>query len=410
MIGKSGKVKIEISILNNSLLRTNNTFTPYVVALGAMMDSDTNTNISITNGKVTDTGTRSVLLAISAPGLYEYTNINEFKNLNKVTITYTTTDFEINDIYMVASPKILSELDLGIFDKLDSITSSISTLGEKMNELESGTKDLANGTNALLTNSSVFNEKLSTAASSLEKIANGTVKLVDGVDEMLTTLTDAKTMMEDKDIDGSLANLKVLQATNEATITKLTNPQVEAAYELSKMKPTETETEMIARLKKLNPNLTEAKAQELKTVKSTYELKLLLESNNEAVKEMITNLEDLNILLDTLSTKLEEVKAMQGKVTLLNASLNELSTGLNKLSQASTEINKGISNLNNGATKISLGTTQLNEQGIKTLVNYSNRIITYGNKFESIVNLSKSYKGFASTNADNTLFVYKLSK
>lgn len=410
MIGKSGKIKIEISLLNNSLLRTDNTFTPYVVALGAMLDSDTNTDISITNGKVSDTGTRSVLLAISAPGLYEYTNINEFKSLNKVTITYNTTDFEINDIYMVASPKILSELDLGIFDKLDILTSSISTLGEKMDELEAGTKDLANGTSTLLTNSSIFNEKLATASASLEKIANGTIKLVDGVDEMLTTLTDAKTMMEDKDIDGSLANLKVLQAKNEATITKLTNPLVEDAYKVKKMSPTETETEMIARIKKLNPNLTVAEEQELKNVKSTYELKLLLVANNDAVKEMITNLEDLNSLLDTLTTKLEDVKEMQGKVTLLNASLNELSVGLNKLSQASTEINKGISTLNNGATKISLGTTQLNNQGIKTLVNYSNRIITYSEKIENLVNLSKSYKGFASNNADSTLFVYKLSK
>lgn len=410
MIGKSGKIKIEISLLNNSLLRTDNTFTPYVVALGAMMDSDTNTDINITNGKVTDTGTRSVLLAISAPGLYEYTNINEFKSLNKVIITYNTTDFEINDIYMVASPKILSELDLGIFDKLDILTSSISTLGEKMDELEAGTKDLANGTSTLFTNSSIFNEKLATASASLEKIANGTIKLVDGVDEMLTTLTDAKTMMEDKDIDGSLANLKVLQAKNEATITKLTNPLVEDAYKVKKMSPTETETEMIARIKKLNPNLTVAEEQELKNVKSTYELKLLLVANNDAVKEMITNLEDLNSLLDTLTTKLEDVKEMQGKVTLLNASLNELSVGLNKLSQASTEINKGISTLNNGATKISLGTTQLNNQGIKTLVNYSNRIITYSEKIENLVNLSKSYKGFASNNADSTLFVYKLSK
>lgn len=410
MIGKSGKIKIEISLLNNSLLRTDNTFTPYVVALGAMMDSDTNTDINITNGKVTDTGTRSVLLAISAPGLYEYTNINEFKSLNKVTITYNTTDFEINDIYMVASPKILSELDLGIFDKLDILTSSISTLGEKMDELEAGTKDLANGTSTLFTNSSIFNEKLATASASLEKIANGTIKLVDGVDEMLTTLTDAKTMMEDKDIDGSLANLKVLQAKNEATITKLTKPLVEAAYKVKKMSPTETETEMIARIKKLNPNLTVAEEQELKNVKSTYELKVLLVANNDAVKEMITNLEDLNSLLDTLTTKLEDVKEMQGKVTLLNASLNELSVGLNKLSQASTEINKGISTLNNGATKISLGTTQLNNQGIKTLVNYSNRIITYSEKIENLVNLSKSYKGFASNNADSTLFVYKLSK
>lgn len=410
MIGKSGKIKIEISLLNNSLLRTDNTFTPYVVALGAMMDSDTNTDICITNGKVTDTGTRSVLLAISAPGLYEYTNINEFKSLNKVTITYNTTDFEINDIYMVASPKILSELDLGIFDKLDTLTSSISTLGEKMDELEAGTKDLANGTSTLLTNSSVFNEKLATASLSLEKIANGTIKLVDGVDEMLTTLTDAKTMMEDKDIDGSLANLKVLQTKNEATITKLTNPQVEEAYELYKMKPTETETEMLTRIKKLNPNISKEELENLVTVKSTYELKLLLVANNDAVKEMLTNLEDLNSLLDTLTTKLEDVKEMQEKVTLLNASLNELSVGLNKLSQASTEINKGISSLNNGATKISLGTTQLNNQGIKTLVNYSNRIITYSEKVENLVNLSKSYKGFASNNADSTLFVYKLSK
>lgn len=410
MIGKSGKIKIEISLLNNSLLRTDNTFTPYVVALGAMIDSDTNTDISITNGKVTDTGTRSVLLAISAPGLYEYTNINEFKSLNKVIITYNTTDFEINDIYMVASPKILSELDLGIFDKLDILTSSISTLGEKMDELEAGTKDLANGTSKLFTNSSIFNEKLATASASLEKIANGTIKLVDGVDEMLTTLTDAKTMMEDKDIDGSLANLKVLQAKNEATITKLTNPLVEAAYKVKKMSPTETETEMIARIKKLNPNLTVAEEQELKNFKSTYELKLLLVANNDAVKEMITNLEDLNSLLENLTTKLEDVKEMQGKVTLLNASLNELSVGLNKLSQASTEINKGIITLNNGATKISLGTTQLNNQGIKTLVNYSNRIITYSEKIENLVNLSKSYKGFASNNADSTLFVYKLSK
>ena len=67
----------------------------------------------------------------------------------------------------------------------------------------------------------------------------------------LQLLTDAKTMMEDKDIDGSLANLKVLQAKNEATITKLTKPLVEAAYKVKKMSPTETETEMIARIKKL---------------------------------------------------------------------------------------------------------------------------------------------------------------
>lgn len=408
MIGKSGKVKIEISLINNSLLRTNNTFTPYVVAIGSMMDSDTNKNITVTNGKVTDTGTRSMLLAISAPGLYEYTNINEFKNLNKVTITYETTDFDINDIYMVASPKILSELDLEIFDKLDKFSSSIDTLSSSMDALEEGAKKLSDGTSNLLTNTTVFNEKLKTASDALNKIANGTTKLTQGVDEMYATLEDAKKMMENKDIAGSLANLKVLKASNENAIAKLTNPEAEAAYKTFKMNATETESEMITRLASLS--LPEEKIKELVTVKSTYELKLLLTANNEAVKEMITNLEDLSKLMDTLTLKLEEVKEMKTKVEYLNASLNEVSIGLTKLSEASSQINAGVKNLNDGAIKVSDGTQALNAQGIKTLVNYTNKIVTFGNKLENLVNLSKSYKGYTSNNADNTLFVYKISK
>ena len=408
MIGKSGKVKIEISLINNSLLRTNNTFTPYVVAIGSMMDSDTNKNITVTNGKVTDTGTRTMLLAISAPGLYEYTNINEFKNLNKVTIIYETTDFDINDIYMVASPKILSELDLEIFDKLDKFSSSIDTLSSSMDALEEGTKKLSDGTSSLLTNTTVFNEKIKTASDALNKIANGTTKLTQGVDEMYATLEDAKKMMENKDIAGSLANLKVLKASNENAIAKLTNPEAETAYKTFKMNAAETESEMITRLASLS--LPEEKIKELVTVKSTYELKLLLTANNEAVKEMITNLEDLSKLMDTLTVKLEEVKEMKTKVEYLNASLNEVSIGLTKLSEASSQINAGVKNLNDGAIKVSDGTQALNAQGIKTSVNYTNKIVTFGNKLENLVNLSKSYKGYASNNADNTLFVYKLSK
>ena len=408
IIGKSGKVKIEISLINNSLLRTNNTFTPYVVAIGSMMDSDTNKNITVTNGKVTDTGTRTMLLAISAPGLYEYTNINEFKNLNKVIITYETTDFDINDIYMVASPKILSELDLEIFDKLDKFSSSIDTLSSSMDALEEGAKKLSDGTSNLLTNTTVFNEKLKTASDALNKIANGTTKLTQGVDEMYATLEDAKKMMKNKDITGSLANLKVLKASNENAIAKLTNPEAEDAYKTFKMNATETESEMITRLASLS--LPKEKIKELVTVKSTYELKLLLTANNEAVKEMITNLEDLSKLMDTLTAKLEEVKEMKTKVEYLNASLNEVSIGLTKLSEASSQINAGVKNLNDGAIKVSDGTQALNAQGIKTLVNYTNKIVTFGNKLENLVNLSKSYKGYTSNNADNTLFVYKLSK
>ena len=138
-------------------------------------------------------------------------------------------------------------------------------------------------------------------------------------------------------------------------------------------------------MKKNDPNVTKEKLESLVTVKSTYELKLLLTSNNEAVKEMITNLEDLSDLLDTLKAKLEEVKEMKTKVEYLNSSLNEVSNGLTKLSEASSQINAGIASLNDGATKVSEGTSSLNAQGIKTLVNYTNKIVTFGNKLENLV-------------------------
>ena len=409
IIGKSGKIKIEIRLLNNSLLSKNNRFTPFVVALGTTLDSDTNKNISITNGKVTDTGTRNIAVAISSPGLYEYTNIKEFKDLNKIIISYETSDFDINDIYMVASPKLLSELDFDIFNKLDEFSTSIDTLSEKMDLIEDGAKKLYNGSSALVNGESDFNEKLTYLSTMLKKISSGTYALNDGIDEMITTLSSVKEMMANKNLNGSLANLLVLQEKNTATIKKISSEQIDTAYKTYKMSQTETEEEMVIRLKSLNPTIDNETLTNLVSVKNSYELKLLLTANNEAIKEMISNLKDLNDLLNTLDTKLQEVKVMKTKVTYLNTSLSQVSEGLTKMSQT-TLISDGISSLNAGLKDLSEGTSLLNIQGIKELVNYKNEIITYTNKFEDIANLSKSYKGFSSNNADKTIFIYKISE
>lgn len=409
IIGKSGKIKIEIRLLNNSLLNKNNKFTPFVVAVGTNIDNETNKNISITNGKVTDTGSRNIAVAISSPGLYEYTNIKEFKDLNKVVISYETTDFEINDIYMVASPKLLSELDLDIFNKLDEFSSSIDTLSSKMDDIENGAKKLYDGSSDLVSGEAKFNSKLTYLATSLEKISNGTLALNDGIDEMIETLTSVKEMMANKDLNGSLANLQVLYQTNSATIKKISNEKVDAAYKYYQMSQTETEDAMVERLKQMNPNINEATLVNLKNVKSTYELKLLLTANNEAISEMITNLKDLNTLLNTLDAKLQEVKVMKSKVTYLNNSLSQVSQGLTKMSQT-TLITDGISSLNQGLKELSDGTNLINIQGIKQLVNYKDQVLTYTNKFKDIANLSKSYQGFSSNNSDQTVFIYKIGK
>ena len=46
-----------------------------------------------------------MLVALTAPGLYESIGLEDLKSLNNVEINYTTTNFTLNNIYLVATPK-----------------------------------------------------------------------------------------------------------------------------------------------------------------------------------------------------------------------------------------------------------------------------------------------------------------
>lgn len=408
IIGKSGKIKIEVSLLNNSLLRTNNTFTPLVVGIGTMLNNENNSNITITNGKTIDTGSKNIAIAISTPGLYEFTKINEFKDLDKVVLEYETKDFELNEMYLVASPKLLEETDLSIFEKLDSLSSSINTLSEKMDELEAGAEKLENGSTALLSGTNELSDNLKTAKDSLRLISQGSLKLNDGIDEIIKTLNETKKTLEDKNINESLQKLSVLKASNNKAIQKLANKEIDEIYKTYKLNTFATDEELIAYLKTI-PDMTSEKIENIVSCKNNYELRLLLSSNNDAINNMEENLQELNKMLVTLDTKLVEIEEMKTKVSYLTTNLSKLSVGLEKLYAGSVNVTSGMSEITNGVTSLHQGISSINSLGIKSLVNYTNKAIVYKNEFTKIANLSKNYNGFSTNNADKTTFIIKLN-
>ena len=83
MIGKSGKVRIEITYENHDKHivqvdgKENTLYTPFVVTTATALSSKNNKNVEITNGKVVNNGSSYVLVALSAPGLYESLEIDE---------------------------------------------------------------------------------------------------------------------------------------------------------------------------------------------------------------------------------------------------------------------------------------------------------------------------------------------
>ena len=174
MVGKKGNVKIEINLENRLKNNVNingnieEVYTPFVVMAGTILDTNNNSNINITNGKVVETGSKAIVGSIASPGLYESLSIDKLSSLNKIEITYDTNKFSLNNIYIVATPKLIEEKDLGAFKDIDTLVNSINLLESNMDKIETGSKELNNGLKAAYDGSSLITKKVSESIDSLE--------------------------------------------------------------------------------------------------------------------------------------------------------------------------------------------------------------------------------------------------
>lgn len=191
MIGKSGNIEISLKYINNDSHKVlingkyETLYTPFVITMATIIDSENNKNISISNGKIINNGVNNIVIGIASPGLYESLKLDELKDFNLITINYETTKFELSSIYSVATSKIIDTTDLKIFDKLDSLYSNINKLQDNMNKIEEGSKTLSNGINTLYKNYNEFNNGLSTLNNGMSTLNNGVNELHAGINEVL---------------------------------------------------------------------------------------------------------------------------------------------------------------------------------------------------------------------------------
>lgn len=174
IVGKKGNIKIEINMENTLKNEVNvngkieEIYTPFVVMGGTIIETKHNSNISVTNGKVVETGSKAIVASIASPGVYESLNIDKLSNLNKIEISYDTDKFTLNNIYILATPKLLEEKDIEAFKEVDSLVDSINLLQTNMDKIESGSKELSDGLKTAYDGSSLIKEKVSESISSLE--------------------------------------------------------------------------------------------------------------------------------------------------------------------------------------------------------------------------------------------------
>lgn len=417
MFGTSGKVKIEIDIKNNlyTYKHSKKIYTPFVTLFGTYLDSNKNHSITITNGKVVNTGSRNMIVGIASPGLYDSTHLNEFKSMDKIVLEYTTDEFKVGDYYIVASPKLLEDTDLTVFQKIDVLNQSIKTFGESMNKIEKGAKELLNGSKELKDGSSVLSKELKNVYQALLDLNTGSKKIDDNLKLVLSSLVEAQNSLQNKNLDGSLAQMQTLEGKNTEAIEKLTltNQSLKTTYDTYNLGSFTTSLDLTNYLTSIGTSSEEIT--KLVTVKETYEGNLsliyLLTKNNEAIEGTISNLTTLSNEISDLITKLTgALDQIQTGTSTLHNGLEKLGIGVSKLYTGSIELSEGSSSLNEGMDTLTSGIHTLNVEGISKLVDASNQFSNMSTTFKDLVKLSKDYRGYSTNNANNTTFIYKVEQ
>lgn len=434
--GKKGTIRIEYDLTNTSIV--NGMHTPFVVSYVSMLNNKTTSNISVNTGKVVSTGSKNVVIGVAAPGLYNDLAVSELKDMNKVIVTYDTTKFEMNDSYLVMTPKLLDDIDISKLNKVDELNTSLNTLQDGMNKLENGSKELTNGSNELDNGMNSLTTGIDKALEGSKQITNGLTMVKDGSSkiESLTTLVDSlySSYNENKGliemISSGKASAQYEQGIKDATMAKtdLENKLSQVNAGISQLEQGEqagvlTE-EQKAQLNTLRGQKTQLEAgikQYAEGIaKAESDLASLpvkaaaLEGANQVIEKVlmgVLGIDNKDYINDqTINTFKEQINTLVGGINSLQTGSTELTNGLNELSTGSKKLKDGTNSLANGSKELSNGITKINNEGIKKLSSYGSKLTNYSNKVKTLVRLSKNYNGFASENSDSTVFIYKLTK
>ena len=288
--GKTGNVKVTFEFINKEKRTVSingkeaTMYVPFVVGMGTIIDNENNKNIEISNGKVIDNGTKSIVFGVAFPGMQESLGISS-KNIeipSKVEISMDAKEFEMKEIYCFATPKLIDDEDFNL-DRLNKMYDMASQLKNASTQLVDGSKSLSEGAS---------------------KLSEGTQELSSKLNEEISKYENARKQLSNKEeIENKIANI-------------LNEKIKELAPELEELAKEEASNVIKANLK--GENGIEAKTAEtaLEYSKIAMQEKINEIKNNKdeitrISKQLLEQVEkDLQIALKNIEGK-EDVKALE---------------------------------------------------------------------------------------------------
>ncbi len=202
--GKNGKVTIRFDYTNQQYEtvdidgKREKIYVPFAMLTGMILDNDVFTNVEVTNGKLINDGSRTVVAGIAFPGLQEDLGIDrkKFEIPDYVEITADAKDFSLGMTVTVATNELFNAFDTEKLDGIDDLTGKLDELTGAMDQLLDGSSQLYDGLCTLLDKSGELVDGIEKLADGARELKDGAAALDDGAEQLQS---GAKTLSEGLD-------------------------------------------------------------------------------------------------------------------------------------------------------------------------------------------------------------------
>lgn len=438
LAGKSGKVTIRFDYTNNESKtveldgRQETLFVPFAMLTGVVLDAERFTNVTVSNGKLINDGSRIAVIGMAFPGLQSNLNIDaeQLEIPDYVEITADVTDFALTNTVTVATNEIFSRLPTEKLNSADELSASLGeltdamgqlidgdsqlydglcTLLEKSEELVSGVNQLADGAMQLKNGSAALNDGGAELSGGAEALANGAASLAEGTAQLED---GARTLAEG--LDTLAANNDTLGSGAKqifASLLKMADSQLAAAGltvpELTEDNYAQVLGGVIVGLEAVSPSGA-ASIRALKEQLDSYNQFYMglnqytagVASAREGANQLYAGACQINegaAQLHSGSSQLRDgADALKAGAAELDAGMGGLYEGICTLENGGSALVEGVTQLREGSKELSDGLKEFNENGVQKLVAAVDGDISgLITRVKATVDVSKAYPSFS---------------
>lgn len=194
--GKSGKVTIRFDYKNNQYEmveiggKEEKIYVPFAMLTGLELD-DRFSNVEVSNGKVVNDGTRTIVAGLAFPGLQDNLAISKEKLdiPDYVEITADVKDFSLGMTVTIATNDLFNDLDSDKLNEND-IKDSVNKLTDAMDKLLDGSSKLYSGLGTLLSKSKELVDGINKLADGAKAVRDGAASLDDGAGKIKSGVSE----------------------------------------------------------------------------------------------------------------------------------------------------------------------------------------------------------------------------